>query len=125
MHTSPPGPGSPRKRRVLLVDDEVQILNALGRLLRRRGFEVRTTTSPREALELLRAATADVIIADFKMPEMTGLELLDEVRRLDPRVRRVLLTGYANLDSGGGDALGVHVLAKPWDTDELLGECLA
>src|SRR5580704_15793725 len=98
MHTAPPGPGSPRKRRVLLVDDEVQILNSLGRLLRRRGFEVRMTTSPRDALDLLRAAPADVVIADFKMPEMTGLELLDEVHRLDPRVRRVLLTGYANLE---------------------------
>jgi DNA-binding NtrC family response regulator len=125
MHTAPPGPGSPRKRRVLLVDDEVQILNSLGRLLRRRGFEVRMTTSPRDALDLLRAAPADVVIADFKMPEMTGLELLDEVHRLDPRVRRVLLTGYANLEKGGGDAAGVDVLAKPWDADELLRRCLA
>lgn len=125
MHTTPPGPGFPRKRQVLLVDDEVQILNALGRLLRRRGFEVRMTTSPREAIELLRAAPADVVIADFKMPEMTGMELLEEVGRLDPRVRRVLLTGYADLESGGGDAEGVHVLAKPWDADDLMRRCLA
>jgi DNA-binding NtrC family response regulator len=124
MHASPPGPGSSPKRRVLLVDDEVQVLNALGRLLRRRGFEVRMTTSPREAIELLSAAPTDVIIADFKMPEMTGMELLDEVHRLDPRVLRVLLTGYADLQSGGANAAGVHVLAKPWDAEELVRRCL-
>ncbi|HEY8087686.1 MAG TPA: response regulator, partial [Polyangiaceae bacterium] len=77
------------------------------------------------ALELLRAAPADVVIADFKMPEMTGMELLDEVRRLDPRVRLLLLTGYADLESGGVDAVGVHVLAKPWDAEELTRRCLA
>jgi DNA-binding NtrC family response regulator len=124
MPTAPPDPGL-TPRRILLVDDEVQVLNALGRLLRRRGFDVRTTTSPREALELLRAAPADVVIADFKMPEMTGMELLDEVHRLDPRVVRMLVTGYADLESGGGaNALGVHVLAKPWDAEELVRRCL-
>jgi DNA-binding NtrC family response regulator len=123
MHTSPPASGSPLKRRVLLVDDEVQVLHSLERLLRRRGFEVRMTSSPREALELLRAAPADVVIADFKMPEMTGMELLEEVHRLDPRVRRLLLTGYADLESSGGDAKGVHVLAKPWDAAELIRRC--
>ena len=107
-----------------MVDDEVQVLKCLGRLLRRRGFEVRTTTSPREALELLRAAPADVVIADFMMPEMTGTELLDEVGRLDPQVRRVLLTGYADLESGGGPAVGVHLVSKPWDVDELMRRCL-
>jgi DNA-binding NtrC family response regulator len=125
MHTTPPGPGSPPKRRVLLVDDEVQVLNSLARLLRRRGFEVRTTTSPREALELLHAAPADVVIADFKMTEMTGMELLEEVGRLHPRVQRLLLTGYADLESRGKDTVGVHILAKPWDSDELMRRCLA
>jgi response regulator RpfG family c-di-GMP phosphodiesterase len=123
MHTTPPAPGAP-PRRVLLVDDEVQVLKCLGRLLRRRGFEVRTTTSPLDALELLRAAPADVVIADFMMPEMTGTELLDEVHRLDPQVRRVLLTGYADLESGGGQAVGVHLVSKPWDAEELMRRCL-
>jgi len=108
----------------LLVDDELQILNALGRLLRRRGFEVRTTHSPREALDLLRAAPTDVIIADYDMPEMTGMELLEAVGRLDPGVRRLLLTGYADLESRGAEAAGVLVLAKPWDADELVRRCL-
>jgi DNA-binding NtrC family response regulator len=122
---TPPERGSPPRRRVLLVDDEVQILNALQRLLRRRGFEVRATTSPREALELLRAAPADVVIADFKMSEMTGMELLEAVGRLDPSARRLLLTGYADLESRGGDSVGVHVLAKPWDSDELVRWCMS
>ena len=125
MQAIPPGLGSPRKRQVLLVDDEREVLHALGRMLRRRGFEVRMTTSPCEALELLRVAPADVVIADFKMPEMTGMELLDEVRRLDPKVRRLLLTGYANLESGGVDGMGVHVLAKPWDSEEVVRWCLS
>lgn len=112
-------------RQILLVDDEVDVLRALGRMLRRRGFDVRMTTSPCEALELLRAAPADVVIADFKMPEMTGLELLDEVHRVHPRVRRLLLTGYANMESSGRDSAGIHVLAKPWDSEEVVRRCLA
>jgi len=81
------------------------------------------TTSPREALELLRAEPADVVIADFKMPEMTGMELLSEVGRLAPTVRRLLLTGYADLEGRGDDGAGVQVLAKPWDADELVRRC--
>lgn len=124
MVSVPSEAGATPKRQVLLVDDEVQILNALGRLLRRRGFAVRATTSPLEALELLRAAPADVVIADFKMPEMTGMELLGEIGRLYSTVRRVLLTGYANLESQRPNAPGVQVIAKPWDAEDLVRRCL-
>lgn len=125
MRTVSEAGGSLRKKQVLLVDDEVEILKALARLLRRRGFDVRMTTSPREALELLRADPADVVIADFKMPGMTGMELLTEVIRLDSSVRCFLLTGYADLESEGPNATGVQVLAKPWDADDLVRRCLA
>ena len=124
MSSVPPEGGSLRKRQILLVDDEVNILKSLSRLLRRRGFEVRTTTSPLEALELLRAAPSDVVIADFKMPEMTGMELLGEIGRLYSNVRRILLTGYANLEGQWPGTPGVQVFAKPWDAEALIRVCL-
>jgi DNA-binding NtrC family response regulator len=106
----------------LVVDDEVQVLKALARMLRRAGLDVQTTTSPLEALALLAAAPADVVMADFRMPEMTGSDLLAEVAHRHPATRRVLLTGYA--DQQNRDPR-VTVLSKPWDDQEVLAQCRA
>jgi DNA-binding NtrC family response regulator len=113
---------TPAPRRILVVDDEVHVLKALARMLRRAGLDVRTTTSPREALALLAEAPADVVVADFRMPEMTGSELLAEVARHHPTIRRVLLTGYADLESRDP---GLAIVSKPWDDREVLAQCRA
>lgn len=109
---------------VLLVDDEINILQALQRLLRRETFRIVTATSGEEALKLLgQLSNVALIISDQRMPQMNGAELLRRSRELSPDSYRVLLTGYSDL----GDAVDAvnrggifRYLNKPWDDSELL-----
>jgi response regulator RpfG family c-di-GMP phosphodiesterase len=108
---------------LLLVDDEPSVLSALRRLFRTTGYRVLQATSGKEALLLLGGEQVDVIISDMRMPEMDGAELLEQVRHRRPTVIRILLTGYADIQStiaaiNGGE---IHrYVAKPWDDQDLL-----
>lgn len=107
---------------LLLVDDEPEILESLRRALRADGYELLTTTSPTEAIAILANRHVDILVTDLRMPDMSGLELVTHVRRNHPDVVRVLLTGFATLDSAleaiNEGAVGRY-LTKPWDNDEL------
>jgi DNA-binding NarL/FixJ family response regulator len=107
---------------LLFVDDEPEILESLRRALRADGYELLTTTSPTEAIAILAKRHVDIIVTDLRMPDMSGLELVTHVRRMHPDVVRVLLTGFATLDSAL-EAINVgavgRYLTKPWDNDEL------
>jgi DNA-binding NarL/FixJ family response regulator len=107
---------------ILLVDDEPEILEALRRALRADDYELITTTSPTEAIAILAKRHVDIIVTDLRMPDMSGLELVTHVRRKHPDVVRVLLTGFATLDSAleaiNEGAVGRY-FTKPWDNDEL------
>ncbi len=81
--------------RVLLVDDEEQILASLCRSLRREGYELVTARTPREALGILEEQDFDAVLTDYKMPGMTGVELLAVVARLQPNAGRLLITGWS------------------------------
>jgi CheY-like chemotaxis protein len=107
--------------RLLLVDDEERILTALRRSLRRDGYEITTAQTPREALERLEKETFDAVLSDYKMPGMTGLELLAKVARLQPQAGKLLITGWAQaLSQGELEAIGVDaVIPKPWEDSEL------
>ena len=107
---------------VLVVDDEPEILASLRRTLRKESFELLTTTSPIEALQLLAERRVDLLIADIDMPELNGLELVARVRRDHPEVIRMLLTGDASLDSALSainDGEVHRYLTKPWDKGHL------
>ncbi|HPF69420.1 MAG TPA: response regulator [Candidatus Krumholzibacteria bacterium] len=86
--------------RILCVDDEENILKALVRNLRRR-YDVTTATGGREALALMAAADEPfaVIVSDMRMPEMNGVMFLEEAQKIHPDSTRILLTGYAELQS--------------------------
>lgn len=106
---------------LLVVDDEDRILSALKRVLRREGFELLFAGSPSEALSLLAAHSIDFVLSDHKMPEMTGLELLERVAGRWPDVGRALITGWPEeVPAGRAKAAGIlAVLPKPWDDAEL------
>jgi serine/threonine-protein kinase len=93
-------PSLPHNRipRVLFVDDEQRVLNSM-RIMFRRQFELYLATEGAMALEIIRQREIDVIVADHRMPQMTGVEVLASVRSLSPRTVRILLTGYADLDA--------------------------
>ena len=83
------------KARILFVDDEKRVLNAM-RGLFRRDYELYLTTEGAEAVRLAAEHDVDVIVADQRMPGMSGIEVLGSVKRQSPRTVRILLTGYAD-----------------------------
>jgi response regulator RpfG family c-di-GMP phosphodiesterase len=113
---------------ILPVDDEPQIASSLRRLFKREGFDVETATRGAEALSKLQTFAADVVLSDFRMPEMTGAELLAQVKRLHPQALRVILSGYADLDSvvtSVNEGEICHFLTKPWDDAALVAKVRA
>jgi DNA-binding NtrC family response regulator len=87
--------------RLLFVDDEQRVLNSM-RIMFRRQFDLYLASHGAEALDIVKNKDIDVIVADHRMPKMTGVEVLSKVRKLSPRTVRILLTGYADLDAVEG-----------------------
>jgi len=109
--------------RVLIVDDVRIVLTSLRRVLERAGFHVEAAESGAGALALLGRATVDVVLSDFMMPGMNGIELLREVKAQWPRVRRALLTAQADqdlLDRSLADGLLHAAFQKPWSNKDLV-----
>ena len=110
--------------RVLLLDDEEMVTRNLELLLKmERGFEAVAFNQPGSALSYLQDESVDVILVDFLMPEMNGLDFLSRAKELQPGTTRVLLTGYADKQSAvrAINDVGLYqYLEKPWDNDLLL-----
>ncbi|UTW47186.1 HD domain-containing phosphohydrolase [Bacterioplanoides sp. SCSIO 12839] len=107
---------------VLLVDDEENILKSLRRTLRRSEVDIVTATSGRDALYIMENTEVDLVISDMRMPEMSGAEFLAEAARLYPNTIRILLTGYADLEStiaAVNEGRISRYLNKPWNDDEI------
>lgn len=106
---------------LLIVDDEVRILTALQRTLRREGYEIVVAETPSQALRVLDERPVDVILSDHKMPGMTGIEFLARASTRQPGARRVLITGWTEeVPPAELAAIGVAaLLPKPWDDAEL------
>ncbi len=124
MNASVPGlPRDPDLKRVLVVDDEEIVLMALRETLHREGYDVTASGSPTAAVELLRKSAFSVIISDHRMPEMTGLEFLNQARQIQPEASRVLITAVLSLETvigalNRGDIY--RFLIKPWLREEFL-----
>jgi response regulator RpfG family c-di-GMP phosphodiesterase len=118
--------------RILLIDDESGVLNALLRLLRLtpiavRGVEWRPRvdvfTSPIEALKSAAECAYDLVVSDFRMPEMDGVAVLRRMRDLQPDCARVILSGYTDLNGLIGainEARIDRFIAKPWNDFEFV-----
>ena len=105
----------------MFVDDEQRVLNSM-RIMFRRQFELFLASHGAEALDIVRDQDIDVIVADHRMPKMTGVEVLSKVRALSPRTVRILLTGYADLDAVEGsinDSEVFRFLTKPCAPQQL------
>ena len=82
--------------RILVVDDEVLIQNILRKILEKEGYQVRTATSGSEALKLMAAEPADIVISDVRMPEMDGFELLKQLKESYPASGVIMMTGFSD-----------------------------
>jgi signal transduction histidine kinase len=85
----------PKTHRILVVDDQVEILRSVASLLAHRGYDVVTAASGLEALELFKTREIDLLLVDSCMPAMSGEALVREIRRFDPYVQIILQTGYS------------------------------
>ncbi len=114
-------PKNNARLRVLVVDDEEDFGTAVATRLRRRGFEASAVFAGRDALRIIQRTRYDVMVLDLKMPEMDGVEVLREVRRLDPNLQVVVLTGHGTVEAGiEGMQLGAaDFLQKPLAIENL------
>ena len=110
------------KPKILIVDDEVSTTETLKGFLQKRGFEITTEHDPVAAVELIRDRQFDLMIADYRMPKMNGLELIQQVRQIDPVMAIIMISAYGKIEtavqimkSGASD-----YLTKPIDLKELL-----
>ena len=86
--------------KVLIVDDEQDFLDALSERMRARDMEVTTSTSAADALKKAEKGSYDAIVLDLMMPEMDGLEALQEIKKNNPDLQVILLTGHATVEKG-------------------------
>ena len=110
------------RKRILVVDDEPQILGFLGDLLGMDGWEVQTAESGNEGVERLERDRFDVVLTDLKMPGTDGIELLRTSKKIQPEAEVVLMTGYATVDTAieAMRAGAFHYLTKPFQGAEVL-----
>jgi DNA-binding NtrC family response regulator len=120
--------GETRLPTVVCVDDDDAILSALSRCLRRDGLDVRTTQSPHDALAWLASSEVSVLVSDYEMPEMTGVQLCAQARRLRPETTRILLTGRRTLETaidGINHGEIFRFISKPFENEQLRAAVLA
>lgn len=106
---------------ILLVDDEPEVLNAISRVLR-KDYKISKANAAHEALKLIADNEFDIILSDIRMPKMDGIELLTQIKRTNPEIARVLLSGYSDMDAcqkAIEDEVASIILTKPWDNFEL------
>jgi len=110
-----------KKPTLLCVDDEERILKTL-KILFKLKYNVITTTNGHEAIEIARKEKIHAIISDQRMPEIAGVDVLRQVKKVAPNTMRILLTGYSDLTAIVGsvnDGEIFRYINKPWDKDEL------
>lgn len=106
---------------VLLVDDELEFLETLVKRLTKRGLNISTAKSGEDALKIIGGKGIDVAVLDVRMPGMDGIQTLREIKKIDPLMEVIMLTGHASVEVAiEGMELGAFdYLMKPADIDEL------
>ena len=111
-----------QKPSVLVVDDESGILDTLRILLRNEGFEVTTAQGGKAGLEQIRSGSHDIILSDVRMPQVSGLEILQAAHEQDPMTPVILMTAQASLQSAiaAVNSGAYYYILKPFSNDELV-----
>ena len=109
--------------KILVVDDETAILDTLKILLKREGYAVTTASTGKEAMVRLEEDPPDMVLTDIRMPGLTGLDVLNRAREVDPEAVVILMTAQASLQTAmeAVNAGAYHYLQKPFANEDLLG----
>ena len=107
--------------RILVLDDMQDAVNLIKRILEKNGHEVLGFTEEEEALNFIRSDTVDLAILDIRLKRMSGVEVLEEIKKILPSIRAIMLTGYPTMDTARECLrLGAaEYCVKPIDKDEL------
>ena len=108
---------------LLLVDDEEDLVTFLAHRLRKRGLEVTVATCGEDALAIAARQKFQVAVVDLKMPDLDGITVMERLRKLQPFIEVLMLTGHGSHDSAweAGRLQAFRYLLKPYDFDELHG----
>ena len=110
------------KKRILLVDDDKSILRVFTRILQKEGYMTDEAETGKEAMEKIDSRTYDLALIDMKLPDMEGIHLLGKINSVNPKMTKILITGFPSVDDGlealdnGADAY----LVKPVKVEDLL-----
>jgi DNA-binding NtrC family response regulator len=108
---------------IVIVDDEEMVLTSLRSFLTlETEYEVKTYDAPAKAIESIKESTVDLVISDYLMPGMNGIEFLLEIKKLQPYATRILLTGYADKENAikAINEVGLYqYIEKPWANEDL------
>jgi len=109
------------RSRILVVDDEPDMVDNCARILERAGFVPLTTTDPRRGLTMLETERPDLVLTDLKMPEVDGMALLHRARELDPALPVIVITAFATIESAIAAIRegAFDYLPKPFSVDQL------
>jgi DNA-binding NtrC family response regulator len=108
--------------RILMVDDDEDLMMTIVNRLNKRNIEATGVLSGEEALKTIKKETFDIVVLDVKMPGISGIETLRELKKIDPEIEVILLTGHASVDAAvDGMKLGAYeFLMKPCKIEELI-----
>ncbi len=111
----------PTKKSILIVDDEIHVRDGLSEILQQEGFYVETASDGKEAISLSLNKRFDLMISDIKMPEIDGLQLLDEIQKVNPQIRVIMVTAFGDVQTYlKSMQLGAHeYINKPIRIQEL------
>jgi len=109
-------------KKMLVVDDEPVVLESCRRIFSEQGFDVRTTSSPREAIGLVTGSRYDVILCDWKMPEMDGVDVVEVLDKRTPDSAIVMITGYPSVEKATEVMKrgAMDFVAKPFTPEEIV-----
>ncbi|NMC59758.1 MAG: response regulator [Candidatus Methanofastidiosa archaeon] len=111
--------------KILIVDDEINVLDALKKTIERaKQFksDISTVENSQKAIEVLKSQNFDLVLCDYKMPKMNGVEVLTKAKEINPDAIRMLITGYSDLEIAREaiNKASVHTyIEKPWDNENL------
>ena len=117
-----PTPDANSAPSILIADDDDVLRERLARAFQKRGFDAQTAANFEEAVELARIESTEFALVDLRMPGRSGLELVKELRHIDPATKIVVLTGYGSIATAmDAVRLGAHnYISKPADVDDIL-----
>ena len=109
---------------VLIIDDEAEIRESLQTLLEFEGYEVETAANGAQGISKLGDRPFDLVLLDLALPDRNGLELLPEIRTLDPQIAVIMITAYGTVEDAvrAMQSGAANFLQKPWDNEKLLAD---